>query len=107
TVYIILGLPGQNEREIKTSIDYLLDLGVLVGPSIFYIPPGTPVYDRLDLPAATRADWNLYRSTAFAVESALLPRAKLIELFIYVRQENLRRLRLPSLRKNVLVPDGL
>ncbi len=107
TVYIIIGLPGQTFDEIKSSIDHLLDLDVLVGPSIFYLPPGTPLYDHLELDATTRADWNLYRSTAFAVESTLLPRARLVELFTYVRQENLRRLPPPSPDKNLLVPDTL
>jgi radical SAM superfamily enzyme YgiQ (UPF0313 family) len=91
TVYIIIGLPGQSYPEVRESIDHLLALGVLVGPSIFYIPPGAPLYTNLELPAETRADWDLYRSTAFALETEQLSRAQLVELFSYVREENLRR----------------
>ncbi len=91
TVYFIIGLPGQTFLEIRETIDYLLSLGVLVGPSIFYIPPASPLYDRLTLPEATLADWNLYRSSAFAVETAQLSRVQLVELFNYVRTENLRQ----------------
>ncbi len=91
TIYLIIGLPGQSYAEIRGTIDHLLDLGVLVGPSIFYLPPASPLYDRLELPAQLLAEWELYRSSAFAVESAELPRAALIELFSYVRAENLRR----------------
>lgn len=91
TVYLIIGLPGQSEAEVRQSIDHLLDLGVLVGPSIFYIPPATPLYDRLELPGHIRENWNLYRSSAFAVETAELDRQQLVDLFLYVRRENLRR----------------
>ena len=40
---------------------------VLVGPSVFYISPGRRLYDRFDLPPEVDEDWNLYRSTVFAV----------------------------------------
>lgn len=91
TVYLIIGLPGQSEAEVRQSIDHLLDLGVLVGPSIFYLPPATPLFDRLELPRHIRENWNLYRSSAFAVETAELGRQQLVDLFLYVRRENLRR----------------
>ena len=89
TVYVIIGLPGQTYAEIKTGIDYLLGLKVLVGPSVFYIPPGSALYDRLELEPAISANWNLYRSSAFAVETKLLTRAQLVELFVYARRRNL------------------
>ena len=89
TVYVIIGLPDQTYAEIKASIDYLLDLGVLVGPSVFYIPPGSALYNRLRLPAEIVGNWNLYRSSAFAVETRHLSRADLVELFAYTRRRNL------------------
>jgi len=89
TVYVILGLPGQSFEEAKDSIDYLLDLGVLVGPSIFYIPAASPLYDKLALEPDVKKNWNLYRSSAFAVETDRLPRSRLVELFLYVRRKNL------------------
>ncbi len=67
TVYIIIGLPGQSYDEVKESIDVLLDMNVLVGPSVFYIPPASSLYDKLELPEHVRCNWNLYRSSAFAV----------------------------------------
>ena len=89
TVYVIIGLPEQTYSEIKASIDYLLDLGVLVGPSVFYIPPGSRLYNRLDLPPVIAENWNLYRSSAFAVETAHLSRSDLVALFTYTRHRNL------------------
>jgi radical SAM superfamily enzyme YgiQ (UPF0313 family) len=89
TVYVILGLPGQTFEEAKDSIDYLLGLGVLVGPSVFYIPPASPLYGKLSLPPAVKNNWNLYRSSAFAVETEQLSRGQLVELFLYARRKNL------------------
>jgi radical SAM superfamily enzyme YgiQ (UPF0313 family) len=89
TVYIIIGLPGQTHSEIKESIDYLLSLGVLVGPSVFYLSPGSRLYEKMDLPAAIKNDWNLFRSSAFAVETDELSRGQLLSLFSYARAKNL------------------
>jgi radical SAM superfamily enzyme YgiQ (UPF0313 family) len=91
TVYLIIGLPQQTYDEIKTSIDYLLDLGVLIGPSVFYIPPAAALYPKLDLPSAIRSNWNMYRSSAFAVETEFLNRSQLVQLFSYTREQNLKR----------------
>jgi len=89
TVYVIIGLPGQTYAEIRESIDYLLGLKVLVGPSPFYLPPGSALFSTLNVPDSIRLNWNLYRSTAFAVETDHLDRGQLIELFSYTRRKNL------------------
>ena len=91
TVYIIIGLPDQTFAGAKESIDYLLEQDVLVGPSVFYIPAGSELYKHLNLPHEVRENWNLYRSSAFAVETCHLSRADIIELFSYCRQENLKK----------------
>ncbi len=91
TVYVIIGLPGQSFSEAKQSIDYLLGLNVLVGPSIFYIPPASDIYDKLDLSKEISNNWNLYRSSAFAVETKTMNREQLVQLFVYTRQQNLMR----------------
>jgi len=91
TVYLILGLPGQTKEEIIETTEKLLESGVLVGPSVFYLTPGSQLHLNLNLPAEIRNDWDLYRSTAFAVETAELTRRDLIELFLYIRKRNLER----------------
>ncbi|MDZ7370406.1 MAG: cobalamin-dependent protein [candidate division KSB1 bacterium] len=91
TVYVIIGLPDQTFTEIKQTIDDLLEMGVLVGPSVFYIPPGSSLYNNLEIPQEIMNEWDLYRSSAFAVETNHLSRRQLVELFTYVRAENLRR----------------
>ena len=92
TVYLIMGLPEQTREEIKQTIDYLLSLNVLVGPSVFYLPAGSPLMHRLKVSADILADWNLYRSSAFAVATDHVSREELIALFVYARAENLSRL---------------
>lgn len=89
TVYVIIGLPGQTYAEVKESIDYLLSLRVLVGPSVFYLSPGSDLYEKMDLPPAIKEDWDLYRSSAFAIETENLNRGQLLSLFSYVRAKNL------------------
>ncbi len=91
TVYVIIGLPGQTYAEIRESVDFLLGLDVLVGPSVFYLAPGSRLYEEMAVPSAVKDDWNFYRSSAFAVETADLNRAQLLELFSYVRQKNLEK----------------
>jgi len=91
TVHVILGLPGQTYEEVRESIDYLLGLGVLVGPSVFYLAPGSRLFEEIDVPPVVKDDWNLYRSSAFAVETPFLSRAQLLELFSYARRKNLER----------------
>jgi radical SAM superfamily enzyme YgiQ (UPF0313 family) len=101
TVYIILGLPGQTPEEARDSIDGLLDLGALVGPSVYYPAPGSRLYDEIHIPRKVKDDWDSHRSSAFAVETEHITRAELVELFLYARQENLKRK-----RDSAQVPNG-
>ena len=89
TVYLILGLPGQTKEEIIEVTEKLLEMKVLVGPSVFYLTPGSQLHSDLEIPAEVRDDWDNYRSLAFAVETEGLKRRDLIELFIYIRRRNL------------------
>lgn len=93
TAYVIMGLPEQTYDEVRQTIDYLLDLGVLVGPSVFYIPPASEMFEKLEISEEVRAAWEMYRSSAFAVETRHLKREQLVELFSYARAENMRRRR--------------
>ncbi len=89
TVYVILGLPGQTYDEAKDTIAYLLGLGVLVGPSVYYLSPGSLLFEKAEVSAEVKGNWNFYRSSAFAGETRLLSRAQLLELFLYARERNL------------------
>jgi radical SAM superfamily enzyme YgiQ (UPF0313 family) len=91
TVYLILGLPGQNAEEIQQTIDYLFSLQVLVAPSVFYLPPGSSLYNRMLIAPEIKNEWNLYRSSAFAIETDLLQRRQLIAFFSQIRKRNLEQ----------------
>lgn len=91
TAYIILGLPGQTAREIEDSVDELLGLGVLVGPSVYYPAPGSMLYDRPDVRDEIKSDWDMHRSSAFSVETEHLSRADLVNAFLMIRRKNLQR----------------
>ncbi|MCR4410018.1 MAG: radical SAM protein [Candidatus Saccharicenans sp.] len=91
TVYLILGLPGQTREEIVATTEALLEAGVLVGPSVFYLTPGSELQRSLELPPEIAGDWDMYRATAFAVETKELKRRDLVELFLYIRKRNLER----------------
>ncbi|MDI6849017.1 MAG: radical SAM protein [Candidatus Saccharicenans sp.] len=91
TVYLILGLPGQTKEEIIETTEKLLALDVLVGPSVFYLTPGSELHRTLPLPPEIAGDWDMYRATALAVETEELKRRDLIELFLDIRRRNLER----------------
>ncbi len=93
TVYFILGLPGQTYEEARRTIDYLLGHGVLAGPSVYYLAPGSELYEKSEVAEEVKSEWDLYRSSAFAVETPQMSRTQLIELFTYARAENLKRKR--------------
>ncbi len=91
TVYLILGLPGQTDEEIEATAEKLWEENVLVAPSIFYLAPGSELHRTLSLPEEIRNDWDMYRSSAFALETPQLSREQLIRLFLFFRQRNLAR----------------
>lgn len=91
TGYLILGLPGQTEDEIRETASKFWEEGVLVAPSIFYLAPGSELYQTMAISEEIKKDWDMYRSTAFALETENLSRERLIKLFIYFRQQNLVR----------------
>lgn len=89
TVYLIIGLPEQTCDEIRDTIDLLSAMNVLIGPSVFYLPPASPLYEKLNVNADLRNNWDFYRSSAFAMETEHLNRTQLVDLFCYARQKNL------------------
>lgn len=91
TVYLILGLPGQTEEEVKDTAARLWENNVLIGPSVFYLAPRSEIYETWSIPEEVKNDWDMYRSTAFALETPELSRQKLIDLFLYLREGNLTR----------------
>ncbi|MDP8218546.1 MAG: cobalamin-dependent protein [Candidatus Theseobacter exili] len=90
SVYIIVGLPGQTSKKLMETIDYLMKMKVLVGPSVFYPVPGTSVTrDCQDRGLLEGKTWSHYRSSAFSVETPQLSRKELFNIVNYCRKKSL------------------
>jgi hypothetical protein len=58
---------------------------------VFYLAPGSRLYEEMAVSPEVKEDWDLYRSSAFAVETDTLSRAELLSLFSYIRARNLEK----------------
>lgn len=81
--YQILGLPGETVDDMMETMALLAGLPVLIGVSIFYLTPGSPV--ALGFPQMNPDDMMKSRSTAMAVETDQFKRDDLYTLFITAR----------------------
>jgi len=81
--YQILGLPGETVEDMKDTIALLAGLPVLIGVSIFYMPPGSPIAG--GFPEMTEEDMVKARSTAMAIETDGFKRDDIYTLFITAR----------------------
>ena len=87
--YIILGLPEDNLDQMMDDIIFLAELPVLIGPSIFYPPPGSKTFlNCIKSNLISGKDYSLYRSTAVPVVRKNFSHKNLITLFRLVRLIN-------------------
>jgi tRNA A37 methylthiotransferase MiaB len=86
--YAILGMPGQTIEEMVDTLIYLMGKKVLIGPSIYYPTPGTPLFERCkqdDILPPHPCQW---RSSAFPIEAKEFNRVDLLTLFRLARVIN-------------------
>lgn len=81
--YQILGLPGERLDDMIETMALLAGLPVLIGVSIFYLTPGSPVASEFD--EMTEDDIKKSRSTAMAIKTGQFDRDDLYTLFITAR----------------------
>lgn len=81
TAYIILGLPGDTVEDNLKSILFLTSLPVLIGPSLFYLVPGTPLFDELEVQGKITGSVRCYRSSYFPYERPDFSRESALTLF--------------------------
>ncbi|MCK5739017.1 B12-binding domain-containing radical SAM protein [bacterium] len=87
--YLILGLPDDTLENMLTDILDLASARVLIGPSLFYPPPGTPIFDKcIEQQLIRPNDFSLFRSTAVSVETKQFSRTDIITLFRLTRLLN-------------------
>ncbi|HEY3130121.1 MAG TPA: radical SAM protein, partial [Acidobacteriota bacterium] len=92
--YFILGLPGDNCRRMLETLVELAGLPVLVGPSVFYVSPGTELFDALS--DRVPENWDLLRSSTFYMESGSSTLLERITVFRLARLVNFLKERLDA-----------
>jgi radical SAM superfamily enzyme YgiQ (UPF0313 family) len=86
--YAILGMPGQTIEEMVDTLIYLMGKRVLVGPSIYYPTPGTPLFERCKKEGVLPPHPVQWRSIAFPIETQEFSRIDLLTLFRLARAIN-------------------
>ncbi len=86
--YAILGMPGQSIEEMVDTLIYLMGKKVLIGPSIYYPTPGTPLFERCEKEGILPPHPVQWRSSAFPIETKEFDRVDLLTLFRLARVIN-------------------
>jgi len=86
--YGIFGMPGQTIEEMMDTLIYLMGKRVLIGPSIYYPTPGTPLFERCTEEGILPINPSQWRSSAFPIETREFNRLDLITLFRLTRMVN-------------------
>jgi radical SAM superfamily enzyme YgiQ (UPF0313 family) len=86
--YGIFGMPGQTVDEMVDTLIYLMGKRVLIGPSIYYPTPGTPLFDRCKAEGVLPLNPSQWRSSAFPIETRDFNRIDLVTLFRLTRAIN-------------------
>jgi len=83
--YAILGMPGQSIEEMVDTLIYLMGRRVLIGPSIYYPTPGTPLFERCKRDGILPPHLSQWRSSAFPIETKEFNRLDLLTLLRLAR----------------------
>lgn len=86
--YVILGMPGQTIEEMVGTLIYLMGKRVLIGPSVYYPTPGTPLFERCRQEGILPSLFSQWRSSAFPIETKEFNRLDLLTLFRLARLVN-------------------
>ena len=86
--YAILGMPGQTVEEMVDTLIYLMGKKILIGPSVYYPTPGTPLFERCKKEGILPPHPVQWRSSAFPIETKEFDRLDLLTLFRIARVIN-------------------
>lgn len=86
--YAILGMPGQTIEEMVDTLIYLMGRKVLIGPSVYYPTPGTPLFERCQRDGILPFHLSRWRSSAFPIETNEFNRLDVLTLFRLARVIN-------------------
>jgi radical SAM superfamily enzyme YgiQ (UPF0313 family) len=86
--YGILGMPGQTIQEMVDTFTHLMGKRVLIGPSVYYPTPGTPVFERCKRDRLLSIYPSQWRSSAIPIETEDFDRLDIVTLFRLARAIN-------------------
>ena len=86
--YAIFGIPGQSLEEMVETLSYLMGKRVLIGPSLYYPTPGTPLFHYCKENHVLPPSPIQWRSTAIPIETEEFDRLDLVTLLRLVRAIN-------------------
>jgi radical SAM superfamily enzyme YgiQ (UPF0313 family) len=86
--YGIFGMPGQTIQEMVDTLIYLMGKRNLIGPSIYYPTPGTPLFQRCKEEGILPRQRSQWRSSAIPVETKDFDRLDIVTLFRLARVIN-------------------
>jgi radical SAM superfamily enzyme YgiQ (UPF0313 family) len=88
TAYAIFGIPGQTINEMADTLVYLTGKRVLIGPSIYYPVPGTPLFQKCKMDNILPSHVSQWRSSAIPIETDEFKRPDLVTLLRLARLIN-------------------
>ncbi len=89
-VHFIIGLPGQRPTDLLDTLCFLMGQRLLLGPSIFYLSPGSPASASIEDAGSVPLQWM--RSSVMLPLNPLFPRTvtytfvKLVRFINHVKQ---------------------
>lgn len=86
--YALLGMPGQTIEEMVETLINLMGKRVLIGPSVYYPTPQTPLFERCKTEGILPPCPSQWRSSAFPIETKEFHRLDLSTLFRLARVIN-------------------
>lgn len=86
--YAILGIPGQTLEEMVDTLIYLMGKRVLIGPSVYYPTPGTPLFHQCQKANIFPFSFSQWRSSALPIETNEFNRLDMVTLLRLTRVIN-------------------
>jgi anaerobic magnesium-protoporphyrin IX monomethyl ester cyclase len=86
--YAILGMPGQTIGEMVSTLIYLTERRVLIGPSVYYPCPGAALFERCRQGGLLPPSISQWRSSALPIETADFSRLDIATLLRLTRVIN-------------------
>jgi len=86
--YGIFGMPGQTIEEMVDTLIYLMGKRVLIGPSVYYPTPGTPLFQRCREEGVLPSHPSQWRSSALPIETKDFSRLDIVTLLRLARSIN-------------------